>query len=246
VAAVSLLVYGCATTPVPIEVEPPRGHISTRPGRPGVVVAAPHGTSDTRTGEIASDIARRTGFGLVVATGFSLEPDTADRAGRRYQVNRPLEGVPGRGPSEETRTPEAQRVYEAWQSRVRETAHGPLRLYVEIHGNNRRDTADRIEIATVGIDDEHARQLRTLLELTRDAHLRGHPDAPRLAILVEPADRVFYGAGGAKREGIFTLPERGMHIELPKSARIPFRELYTAILAGFLQDAVALRPFATR
>ena len=251
-SVVSLLVYGCATHPVTAGIEPPRGdapratdargHMSTRAGRPGMVVAAPHGTTDTRTGDMAAGIARRTGFGLVVATGFALEPDTKEQPGRRFQVNRPFDGIPGRGPADERATPEARAVYEEYERRVRHTASGALRFYVEIHGNNRHDTATRIEIATVGVDHADALRLRTLLELTRDAYLRSHREAPRLEVLVEPADRVFYAAGGAKRDGILRWPARALHIELPRAARHEFRDVFTAILADFLTEAAALRP----
>ena len=246
VAVVSLLVYGCATHPVTVEIEPrpadPRGHIAMRPGRAGVVVAAPHGTSDPRTGEIASEIARRTGFGLVVATGFTLEAAGDGRPLRRYHVNRPSEGRPGFGPTHDVVTPAARQIYEEYERRVREAARGPVRFYVEIHGNGREENAARIEIATTGVDHGHALQLKTLLELTRDAHLRTNTEAPRLQILVEPVDTVFYGAGGAKRDGILQVPERALHIELPRAARRDFRELYTAVLAEFLAEAVRLRP----
>jgi hypothetical protein len=102
------------------------------------------------------------------------------------------------------------------------------------------DAAERIEIATVGIDREHAFRLRALLELIRDVHLRGNAEAPRLEILIEPVDTLRYTGSGAKRGGILRLPERALHIELPRSARTDFRALYTAILAEFLAQAVAL------
>ena len=252
VSVASVLLYGCATHPVTVATEPPRrdsssvgearGHIATRLGRAGVVVAAPHGTTDSRTADIAAEIARRTGFGLVVATGFVLEPDTQERPGRRFQVNRPFDGVPGQAPGQERATPEARAVYEEYEQRVRDTARGALRFYVEIHGNIRPESASRIEIATVGVDHAHAVQLKTLLELTRDAHLRNHREAPRLDVLVEPADRIFYAASGAKRDGILKVPERALHVELPRTARHDFREIYSAILADFLADAAALRP----
>jgi hypothetical protein len=184
-------------------------------GRPGMVVAAPHGTSDLATGEMAAEIARRTGFGLVVATGFSPEPDTRDRPGRRYQVNRPFEGIPGRPSAEVVETDDARRVYEAWELRVREAAQGPLRFYTEVHGNNRQESAGRIEIATVGVDRGDAVQLRTSLGLIRDAHLRGAHDILRLDVLVEPADTLWYTASGAKRDGILRLADRALHVELP-------------------------------
>src|SRR5215470_2260485 len=72
------------------------GTITGTLGRRSVVIAAPHGNSDARTGDMVAELGRRTGFGVVVARGFNLEPDSADQAGRRYQVNRPFEGVPGR------------------------------------------------------------------------------------------------------------------------------------------------------
>ena len=238
-----LLFSGCAAPSVTIESEPvPRGHIVGRPGRAGVIVAAPHGTSDKNTGDIAAQISRRTGFGLVVATGFSIEPDTGERAGRRYLVNRPFEGVPGVRLAEEVMTAPARSVYDQYERRVREVSGGPLAFYVEVHGNGRRESADRIEVATVGVDREHALQLRTLFELTRDAHLRTDREAPRLRILVEPADQLFYTASGAKRAGILRLPQRALHIELPKAARVDWRDLYTAILADFVNEAVSLRP----
>jgi hypothetical protein len=239
VATGPMILYGCATQPVGVETLGTRGHLATRPGRPGLVVAAPHGTSDVRTGEIAADLARRTGFGLVVATGFSLEPGPGASPGRRYQVNRPLEGVPGRPPDEERVTEGARQVYEAYEREVRTVAQGPLDLYVEIHGNGRHESADRIEIATVGIDRDLALRLRTLFELIRDAHLRGGRGT-RLEVLVEPADVLRYTASGAKRTGILRLARRALHVELPHAARHDHRDVYTAILADFLREAVAL------
>ena len=220
--------------------EPALGHFTARPGRPGFVVAAPHGTSDVNTGEIAADVATRSGFAVVIATGFALEPDTREGPGRRYQVNRPVEGVPGRPPSEERPTDGARSVYEAYEARVREVAQGAVRLYVEIHGNNHRDAAARIEIATVGVDQELALRVKALGELIRDATLRGHVDAPRLDILVEPADTLRYNASGAKREGILRLPAHALHIELPRVARTEWRGLYTAIVAELVAEASTL------
>src|SRR2546427_11903727 len=91
------------------------GTIAGKLSRRSVVIAAPHGTSDARTGDIVTEIGRRTGFSVVVARGFNLEPDTADQAGRRYQVNRPFEGVPGRPPAEDVATESVQRVYDAYE-----------------------------------------------------------------------------------------------------------------------------------
>src|SRR5213592_5296150 len=236
----SSVLSGCAARASLPDIEGLPGRIAGKVGRRGVVIAAAHGISDARTGDIVAELGRRTGFGVVIATGFNLEPDTRERPGRRYQVNRPFEGAPSRPPSEDTASAGARLVYETFERRVREIAQGPLRFYAEIHGNNRRESANRIEIATVGVDKEYAQRLRALCELVRDAHLRGHAQAPRLEVLVEPADPIFYAASGAKREGILKLPERAVHIELPKAARVEFRDLYTAILADFVAQAITM------
>ena len=236
--SLAIVVSGCATSGALPEIEGLPGKISGQLGRRGVVIAAPHGNSDARTGEIAAELGRRTGFGVVVATGFNLEPDTRERPGRRYQVNRPFEGTPGRPPSDDVPSEGARQVYRAYEQRVREVAQGPLVFYAEIHGNNHRDAANQIEIATVGVDRDEAVRLRTLLELIRDAYLRANREAPRLEILVEPANPVRYAASGAKRDGILKLPQRALHFELPKAARTDWRETYIAILADFLVQAV--------
>jgi hypothetical protein len=136
-------------------------------------------------------------------------------------------------------------VYRAYERRVLEAAQGRLLFFAEIHGDGRRESAGRIEIATVGMDREQAFRLRTLLELIRDAHLRTNPAAPRLDVLVEPADTLPDPASTAKREGILRYPERALHIALPHVARTAWRPLYTGILADFLAQAATL-PAAAR
>ena len=84
--------------------------------------------------------------------------------------------------------------------------------------------------------------LRALLELIRDAHLQGLAEAPRLDVLIEPADTLRYTASGAKHCALLKSPERALHIELPKAARAEWREVYTAILADFLVQAAAYDP----
>jgi hypothetical protein len=194
----------------------PDGHIAIRPGRVGHVVAAPDGTGDVETGDIgdiAVEIARRTGFGLVVASGFTV-PDS------------------GR--------PAARQVSELYEQRVLQASQGPLRFYAEIHGATGTPCAGQIEIATVGVDRELAQRLRALAELIRDAHLRTYGEIGRLPVLIEPVDPVIDRAAGVRRDGILRLPERALQIELPRCARRDWREAYTAILADFLAQAVAL------
>ena len=158
------------------------------------MVAAPNPRAGEGTAEIAAEVARLTGFALVVgAAGEGIGHETLGR-------------------------------------RVGEVARGPLALYAEIVGNDRRDAADRIEIATTGVDADQSLKLRTLLELVRDSHLRGQPARMRLSVRIEPAS----GAGLAGG------PARALRIDLPRLARHEARELYALILADFLREAVAL------
>ena len=235
VAMLALLAQGCAALRVEPELPPAAGPLVSQKGRPGVVIGAPHGKSDAETGRITRELARRTGFGLVVATYGDL-----DSGRRRLNVNRPTEGVQGSSPSEEVPTEQARQVYDAYAGRVREVAQGPLNLYVEVHGNVRKESAGRIEIATVGVSREDAWLLKTLLELARDAHLGGRPEIPRLDVFVEPLDRLYYTASAVKQVGILSLPQQAIHIELPRVARTLGREVYTDVLADFLTQASGL------
>jgi hypothetical protein len=201
-ASLSLTLYGCLAQPVSIEPPErprvPRGQVLVRPGRPGFVIAAPQGT-DPQTGDLAAELARRTGFGLVVAAGVVADP--------------------------------------GYERRVLEAAQGRLVFYAEIHGDARRESAGRIAVATAGVDREFALRLRALLELIRDAHLRGHPSTPKLEIVVEPTDKVFAVAASAKRDEALRPPTRALQVALPRAARLEARESYLAILADFLAQA---------
>jgi hypothetical protein len=241
VLALALLVQGCAgivpdRRATPELVGHPGGAFLVQRGQAGIVIGAPHGTSDSDTDRVALDLARRTGFGLVVATGFAfLDPE-----GRRLNVNRPTESVPGSPARQEAETRAARDAYAAYRRHLHEAAQGPLALYVEIHGNGRRQSAGRLEIATVGVSRDEGWRLKTLLELVRDAHLGARPGPPRLDVLVEPVDPLHYRASAAKRGGALGLAPRALHIEIPRIARTAHREAYTALLADFLTQAAGV------
>ena len=160
------------------------------------MVAAPRAAAGDGTGEFAAEVARLTGFGLVVAPA----------------------------------------VDDGYERRVREVARGALAFYVEIHGSERRDSVDRIDVGTVGVDADQILKLRTLFELVRDAHLRGRAPAMRLHVRVAPAE------GAAERARVERVSSRALSVELPRLARHEGRDLYTQILADFLREAIALPP----
>jgi len=250
VVGLALLVQGCAgliagkesaeAPPAPAIPAPrtaaPGGSVQVEKGRPGLVIAAPHGTSDIATDVMGRALAKLTGFGLVVATGYA----NLDGDGRRFNVNRPTESVPGAAARLEVETAAARQIYQAYRRQVTEAAQGPVRLYVEVHGNIRPESAGRVEIATVGVSRDDAWRLKTLLELIRDSRLPPEGDVPRLDVWVESQDPVVYTASAAKQSGILGQTVLALHIELPRAARTTHREAYTTVLADFLIQSAAL------
>ena len=113
---------------------------------------------------------------------------------------------------------------------------GPLRLYVEVHGNAHEESAGRLEIATVGFSREDAWRLKTLFELIRESRL-DDPAVPRLEVWVESLDPVRYTASAAKQAGMLAVAPRALHIELPRAARTTYREIYTELLGAFLSES---------
>jgi len=222
---------GPARAPGPIA-----GAVQVEKGRPGIVIAAPHGTSDSATDLMGRELAKLTGFSLVVVTGYTH----VDAAGRRYNVNRPTESQPGAAARQEVETEPARQVYQTYRRQVADAAQGPLRLYVEVHGNGREESAGRMEIATVGLSRDDAWRLKTLLEMIRDARLPAEGAVPRLDVWMEPQDSLWYTASAAKQSGILAQTTLALHIELPRAARTTYREAYTTVLADFLIQSAAL------
>jgi hypothetical protein len=215
---------------------PITGSVQVEKGRPGIVLAAPHGTSDSATDLMGRELAKLTGFSLVVVTGYTH----VDASGRRYNVNRPTENQPGAAARLEVETEPARQVYQAYRRQVTEVAQGPLRLYVEVHGNMRPESAGRMEIATVGVSRDDAWRLKALLEMIRDARLPAEGEVPRLDVWMEPLDTLWYTASAAKQSGMLAQTRLALHIELPRAARTTYREAYTTVLADFLIQSAAL------
>jgi len=248
VLGVALVVQGCAgliagkdsaEAPPAGPARPPgpiAGAVQVEKGRPGLVIAVPHGTSDSATDLMGRELAKLTDFGLVVVTGYTH----VDAAGRRYNVNRPTESQPGSAARQEVETEPARQVYQTYRRQVADAAQGPLRLYVEVHGNGRAESAGRMEIATVGLSRDDAWRLKTLLEMIRDARLPADGDVPRLDVWMEPQDPLWYTASAAKQSGILAQTTLALHIELPRAARTTYREAYTTVLADFLIQSAAL------
>jgi hypothetical protein len=213
------------------------GEIEFLVRRAGVVVAAPHGTYDANTAALALEAARRLDASYVLARRFVVE-------GVRINVNRPSEGA-DLTCARESRSARSRDVYRHYARAVGVAAQGqPLALYVEIHGNSNPQTSGRFEIATQGISRAQALALKDawprMLARVRDKN----PDYPAFAVLVEPADRIHYGAGCLKRIGIASteIAPRLVHFELPRSARErPARDATTLLIIDVVRRLLGER-----
>ena len=190
------------------------GEFEWLPTASGVVIAAPHGTFDANTAPMVVEAARQAQAGYLVARRFVVDKI-------RINVNRPTEGA-FLGCSQEPQTERARDVYDAYRAAVARAAAGnPLRLYVEVHGNSNPNTAQNIEVATVGITAAEAQAVKDAYAAML-ARVRGSVrDFPELALLVEPMDRITYTAACAKKLGALTVgfAPRAVHFEFPRSAR---------------------------
>lgn len=199
----------------------------------GILICAPHGTYDRRTDEIVIAAAHKLGAGYVVARGFT--PGNV-----RINVNRPTEGA-GMSSSREPRTRRSREVYEDYADLVKKAAGGEkLRLYVEVHGNSSPLSAYQIELATTGIGRAEARELKDAFSDIIHGVRRQAPLYPRLALKVEPVDKLFFSSGGVKTIGIMADPlvPRALHFELPASVRRPSMIGATAdLVAGIVAVA---------
>jgi hypothetical protein len=212
------LIQGKQDMTAPAEVPAGEGRVLVHKGRPGIVIGAPRAVLDRNTDVIAGDLARLTGFGLVVVkVPGGRESDT--------------DGVVGTPARFDPETPGARRMYDAYRRYVTEASQGPLVLYVEIDGSGRSGSAGRVEIAAVGLGRDDGWRLQTLFELIRDSRL-DDPAVPRLEVWVESVDPA--------RAGVLNVAPRALHIDLPGAARTTYREIYTKVLGEFLSESVAV------
>lgn len=174
-------------------------------GRGPKVLAAPHGDFDEETGRIVEEACGTLQWACVVARGQRTKEHPVN-------VNRPTEGY-GLKSDEERRTPCAEDVYAAWSKAV--GAFTP-RLYVEVHGNVRKELKSRLDVALVGLKEEDAQRLKKVLEGEREKH-----GLPWLEVRVEGLDEVKMKAGASKKWGELGKHAPALHFEFPRRARGP-------------------------
>ena len=206
------------------------GHFEFRESarRDGVVIGAPHGATEGGANRLAKTISERTGAGLVVAYGFKS---------KRLSVTQPL--VTSRPyPSEASGAFERVSVFRKYRRMLRMAARGTLELYVGIRNTDEPELADRIEVATSGLTHEEARAVKETYLRIRDRMTDGNGGA-KLALMIEPADRISWRAAGVKHHGVLLYAERGMNLRVPSFRHgKPLEAIYGEILGQWIDEVI--------
>lgn len=210
------------------------GHFEFREpiqGMEGVVIAAPHGQTDLNSDRLALAISERTGAGLAVAYGFRS---------KRISVNQPI--VRSRPHPASWGFPQRGSVFREYRKVLRKAAKGEIDLYIGVHRSERKEVADRIEVATSGLTFEEAEALKETYARIRD-RLMARRKTPRLEMAIEPLERLSWRVSGVKHHGVLLIAEKGMNIRLPQSFSSDSEEgLYAEILSRWVDEAIiALR-----
>lgn len=219
-------------------------HLPGDPARwPGLVLAAPHGDSDTNSGLVARGLAEQHGIPTVIAYRVRMS-----FLGRWIDGNRPTQREPaelfGIRP-DRSWTEEAEEVFHWYRDLVlgantelrRPPGQPPLSLYIDLHGHGltvRRPDGSTIsrrmsEIMVRGFTADEARWLKSNFD---DAFLERFPDGPPPSYWGNlPEDRVYFiegiaapftysGLGGRVFGQISSeYADRAIHIEMHWSLR---------------------------
>jgi hypothetical protein len=181
------------------------------------------------TAQVVRRICSQTGLAGVVATGFT---PTESGDGWRINVNRPTERLI-RSTEREIETGRAKIAYRQFRKSVLEAAQGNLDLYFDIHQNG----GSLIEVSTVGISPEEARQIKNSYRALRDQALAERPEIALVDLAIEPLDEIEVVASAAKANGILTVAKKSLHFELPAyeiMASEPQREFYSTVLSNLI------------
>jgi hypothetical protein len=226
---------GCATLSESEKAEVDRlGDFSMVRGQPGIVVAAPHGTTDLGSYATAQEVRELLGASGVFVKGFWLTGEgtrapvqrAAGEKRIRINVNRPTEQSGG-GVWYSGR---AAHINDRYVALVREASQGPLNWFFEIHSSPYRPPV--IYVDSGGISVAQAKQFKTQFSATLERLLP--PEGPRFPTYVSPDDDVIRYASFQHSSTISQFARKGFLIEFPSfelGDGSPWRKAYAAALA---------------
>ena len=203
------------------------GQFSTQDNNSHYIITAPHGGYDLMTEVIVRKVCDNILWNCLIAQDFRSKSHPLN-------VNRPTEKY-GVSSNNEVRTDRALYVYDEYLRQIYLINKAP-KLYVEIHGNSRNESKNRIEIATVSITEDQARRIKLILQNALSSTKLTQ------SIAIENIDYIYYHATASKALGSLGKIKPALHFEFPKSARTISTDEVVAFLS-FALPKVALELF---
>lgn len=195
------------------------GLVATRQTSSPYLIAAPHGTFDAHTADIAETVCASLDWNCVTARGYVVN-------GVRINVNRPTEGA-NLSSANEIRSERAACVYEYFHHAAQQLLNeAQTTLYVEIHGAS---SIQDIEIATIGLSQDQVSLMKATLQSAWNAQ-----NGSSRRIKMEPLDVISLTASANKAIGMMSRYQPAIHIELPFGMRQDERTLVAQFLTNGL------------
>ena len=135
----------------------------------------------------------------MISSGFT----PTEAGGWRINVNRPTKKS-YLAPEFEIYSQRSQDVYRTYKDLVLKAARGEIALYFDVHQYGGR----RIQVATMGIPLEQAREIKKSYQKIRDQILMNNPDVDLVPFSIEPLDVIEIGAWPAKAKGILSVVKK--------------------------------------
>ncbi len=185
------------------------------------IITAPHGGYDLMTEIIVREVCTNILWSCLIAQDFRSK-------GHYINVTRPTEKLSGTS-NKEAPTTRALHVYEEYLSQIYLLNKAP-KLYVEVHGNSRNESKNRIEIATVGINGDQAKRVKLILQNAISSTKLTQ------SIAIENIDYIYYHATSSKARGSLSKIKPALHFEFPRNSRITSKDEVVAFLSLALPE----------
>ena len=199
------------------------GQFSSQDNNSDYIITAPHGGYDLMTEIIVRKVCDNILWNCLIAQNFRSKSHPLN-------VTRPTEKY-GVSSNNEVPTERALYVYGEYLRQIYLINKAP-KLYVEIHGNSRNESKNRIEIATVSITDDQARRIKLILENALSSTKLTQ------SIAIENIDYIYYHATSSKARGSLSKIKPALHFEFPKGVRMNSTDEVVTFLSFALPELV--------
>jgi hypothetical protein len=191
----------------------------------GVIIGATRGEAEPDSVDYVRWLSNRTGAGFVTAYGFRA---------KRLSVAQPIvrSGAIASGEPARSRT-----VFPEFKDLLKRTVDGDLKFYVGIRFGRVKNAPGEIEVATNGFTFEEIEVLRESYLRIRDK-LITDSRVPKIAMAIEPLDKISWRVSAVKHHGVLMIAEKGLNLSLSRILSVPANKArYRDILASWITEA---------